>query len=220
MHYLVQAQRESKRLREEQEKKRIRELERSNAANELADKFYRKYLLRRYVMDPFSMLIDLKHNHMKIATDHYDKTLLRKVIDAWQTETDNQRAIKLELSISIWRRNILWNTFRNWRDAAKSERKNNQVAADYYDMKIQERCLRTWCRRTVEAKIQDLENDQLANSHFEARLMIVCFKNWRKYVDIADEVKESDRRKDQWRELVQRVVPDFDPKQRGVIIDD
>lgn len=166
------------------------------------------------------LLVELKHNNMKIAMDHYNVYLQRKAFEAWRTDTNNQRAIKMELSIGVWRRNVLWYAFRNWREMAKSASEQRQVAADFHELRLQERCLKTWCKLTVEAKVRDLENVQLANSHAEKKLTIMYFYKWRKYVKIADEVKESDRRRDQWRSLVQRVVPDFDPKQRGVIIDD
>ncbi|XP_043270515.1 coiled-coil domain-containing protein 191 [Venturia canescens] len=216
----LEAQREAKRIREEAEKRRARDLERTRLANEMADEFYRKYLMRRYIFDPLILLIEQKQKNRKIAVEHYDRNLLRKSIEFWRTETKNLLEVKLELSVTIWRRNLLWYAFKNWLEATRSEGKKAQVAVDFYELQLQDKCLKIWCDRAMESKLRDSENCQLAVLHSENRLKLGCFKKWRKFLDISGDVKESDRTRNLWRELVQRVVPDFDPKQRGVMIDD
>jgi len=43
---------------------------------------------------------------------------------------------------------------------------------------------------------------------------------WKKYPEIAPVIMERKRIRNMWREIVQEVIPDFDPRQRGVILED
>lgn len=176
--------------------------------------------MRRYVMDPLVFLVEQKHTNGQIATEHYNRNLLRKSFKIWRSETKNGLEVKLELSITIWRRNLLWYVFKNWLEATRNESRKYQVAIDFYEFRLQDKCLKIWCERAIESKFRESENWQVANLHNENRLKLDCFKKWRKFLEISDDIKESDRTRDFWRTLVQRVVPDFDPKQRGVMIDD
>ncbi|XP_046739132.1 trichohyalin [Diprion similis] len=216
----LEAQKEARRLREEQEQRRAREAERTKHLNQIADDFRRKYLLRRYMMEPFFRLIDTKYNYIKIADDHYHGSLLRRTLGIWLKETHERISVKMDLASAVYNRNILWYAFRDWRDFARSEAKKMQVATDFHAMRLQEKCLRVWNAKTVESKIQTLNDEQLAREHYRKRLRAKYFAKWKDYPTIARDIKEKEKRKDKWRELVQRVIPDFDPKQRGVAIED
>ncbi|XP_046591336.1 caldesmon isoform X2 [Neodiprion lecontei] len=216
----LEAQKEARRLREEQEQRRAREAERTKQLNQIADDFRRKYLLRRYMMEPFFRLIDTKYNYIKIADDHYQGSLLRRTLGIWLKETHERISVKMDLASAVYNRNILWYVFRDWRDFTRSEAKKMQVATDFHDMRLQEKCLRAWNAKTVESKVQTLNDEQLAREHYGKRLRAKYFARWKDYPTIAWDMKEKEKRKDKWRELVQRVIPDFDPKQRGVAIED
>ncbi|XP_046418993.1 calponin homology domain-containing protein DDB_G0272472 [Neodiprion fabricii] len=216
----LEAQKEARRLREEQEQRRAREAERTKQLNQIADEFRRKYLLRRYMMEPFFRLIDTKYNYIKIADDHYQGSLLRRTLGIWLKETHERISVKMDLASAVYNRNILWYVFRDWRDFTRSEAKKMQVATDFHDMRLQEKCLRAWNAKTVESKVQTLNDEQLAREHYGKRLRAKYFARWKDYPTIAWDMKEKEKRKDKWRELVQRVIPDFDPKQRGVAIED
>lgn len=207
-------------MREEREQQRAREIERYKELNAVAEAFYRKHLLRRYIMQPFVALVERKTNYMSKANDHYERCLLRKAIISWKMETEYQSQIKIGLAMALYNRNILWCILQRWREFVKEEKRKEQVAMDFSDMKLQNKCFKLWKIRTVEYKTERLKNERLASEYYEEKLKIKCFYMWKRYPKIVPDIVESERVKNSWREIVQEVVPDFDPRQRGVLIED
>lgn len=207
-------------MREEREQQRAREVERLKRLNAMAEEFHRKHLLRRYIMEPFIALVETKKNHISKAENQYKRCLLRKAFVRWRMEAECQTEIKTELAVSLYNRNLLWHTLQTWKEFAKEERRKEQVAKDFSDMKLQNRCFKLWKIKTVEYKTERLKNERLALEHYEGKLKIKYFNMWKKYPKIVPEILESERMKNMWREIVQEVIPDFDPKQRGVMLED
>lgn len=212
--------REMKKLREEQEKCRLQELERLKKLNTMANKFYCKYLFRHYVIGPFKKLIEIRNNNLKKANDHYKRLLLFQTFTVWRRRTKEQYEVKLELAISLYDRNLLWYTFKDWTDMVKEENTKHQVAKDFYDMKLQEKCFHALRSIVNQLKLEYLKNVQMAQEYYDSKLMNKYFNKWRDYSMIAEIVKESEKQRNKWREIVQKIVPDFDPKERGVALED
>lgn len=215
-----QALREARRLREEREQQRMREMERCKELNAVADAFYRKHLLRRYIMEPLIALVEMKNNRTSKAEDHYKQCLLRNAFVRWKMETEHQSRIKTELALTLYNRNLLWYALREWLEVTKEARRKEQVARDFSDMKLQNRCLTLWKIKTVEYKAERLRSERAAQEHYEERLRIKYFDMWKKYLKIVPDIKKTERIKNEWRKMVQEVIPDFDPRQRGVMLED
>jgi len=218
--FLSQILREARRLREEREQQRAHEIERFKKLNAMADAFYRKHLLRRYIMEPFIALVEMKNNSISKAEDHYKRRLLRKTFVRWKMETKHQSQIKIELAIMLYNRNLLWYALREWQEMLKETRRKEQVAIDFSDMRLQNKCFTLWKIKTIEYKTERLKSERLASKHYEERLKSKYFNMWKRYPKIVPDIKESERIKDTWREIVQEIIPDFDPRQRGVILED
>lgn len=186
----------------------------------MAEEFYRRHLLRRYIMEPFIVLVETKNNHMNKAEDHYKRRLLRNAFMRWRIETECQIQIKIELAVSLCNRNLLWYALQTWKEFVKEERRKEQVAKDFSDMKLQNKCFKLWKIKTVDYKAKRLKNERLALEHYKEKLKIRYFNMWKKYCKIVPEIAESERLRNTWREIVQEVIPDFDPRQRGVILED
>ncbi|KAK2579127.1 hypothetical protein KPH14_001297 [Odynerus spinipes] len=212
--------REARRLREEQEKCRAQEIERLKELNARADKFYHKYLFRHYVKKSCMKLIEMRNDFVQKVDDRYKNSLLLRTFTAWRRETQRQYQVKLELATSVYDRNLLWYAFKDWKDMAKEENRKNQVAKDFYDMKLQEKCFRAFGTIIMELKSKRLKDEQTAQEHYEYKLKSKYFNKWKKYPEIAEMVKESEKQRKKWREIVQEIVPDFDPKERGVALED
>lgn len=207
-------------MREEREQQRAREIERYKKLNAVAEAFYRKHLLRRYIMQPFVALVERKTNYISKANDHYERRLLQKAFTSWRLETEHQNQMRMELAISLYNRNISWCMLQRWREFAREEKRKEQVAKDFSDMRLQNKCFKVWKIRTVEYKAERLKNEHLASEYYEEKLKIKYFYMWKRYPKIVPDIAESERVKNSWREIVQEVVPDFDPRQRGVLIED
>ncbi|KAL6438328.1 hypothetical protein ACFW04_004471 [Cataglyphis niger] len=214
-----EALREVKRMREEREEQRTCEMERYRKLNAMAEEFYRKHLLRRYVK-PFIALIEIKNNYINKAEDHYKRCLLQKTFVRWKIETERQNQIKTELAILLYNKNLSWYALQKWKEMATEERQKKQVAKDFFDMKLQNKCFKLWKIKTMEYKAERLKIERLALEHYEEKLKTKYFNMWKKYLKIVPDILESERIKNTWREIVQQVVPDFDPRQRGVMLED
>ncbi|KAL0119814.1 hypothetical protein PUN28_007924 [Cardiocondyla obscurior] len=211
-----EALREAKRMREEREQQRANEIERHKKLNSMAEAFHRKYLLRRCII----ALIEKKNNDMKKAENYYKRCLLRKVLMTWKIETEYQNKIKSELAISVHNRNLSWKALQKWKEIVKKERKKNQVAKDFSDMKLQNKYFQIWKIKSVQYKMEQLKNERLALQHYEEKLKVKYFNMWKRYPEIVPIIMERKRIRNMWREIVQEVIPDFDPRQRGVILED
>lgn len=203
-------------MREEREQQRAREVERYKKLNSMAEAFYRKYLLRRCII----ALVEKKNNDMKKAEDYYKRCLLKKVFMMWKMEAERQNKIKSELAISLYYRNLLRHALQKWKEVMKEERRKDQVARDFSDMRLQNKYFKVWRIKAVEYKVERLKSERLALEHYEEKLKIKYFNMWKRYPEIVPIIMERKRVRNMWREIVQEVIPDFDPRQRGVILED
>lgn len=210
---------EARKLQKAQEENRRREREKFQRLNSTADDFYRKYLLRHYIMEPFVSLIEQKRINIKIAENHYREKLTKKMFTTWKAEANTQSNRKSGIASSFYNKNLMTEMLEQWKKMTKEAKSKYQVAIDFYDMKLMDKCIKLWIVRVVEIKEEFEEKAKLADSTYKNKLKNKCFGIWKKYVAIADDIKDSERRKDQLRQLVQKVIPDFNPKQRGVILE-
>ncbi|KAK9307873.1 hypothetical protein QLX08_001937 [Tetragonisca angustula] len=211
---------EVRRLRKEQEQNRQREVEKFRRLNNVADEFYRKYLLRHYIMEPFIIFIEELRINTKKAEDHYKEKLTKKIFTIWKKEVDIQYKMKTEVVESFYNTNLTTRIFKEWKEEVKELNSKRQVAVDFHDMKLLDKYFKLWQVTILEYKARFEEKRKLVIKFCENRLKVKYFGIWKKYLTIAADIKESEKRKNELRQLVQEVIPDFDPKQRGVALED
>lgn len=206
-------------MREERERQRAREVERYKKLNAMAEAFYRKYLLRRYM----TALVENKNNDMKRAEDYYKRCLLQRVFVMWRMEAERQSKVKSELAASLYNRNLLRYALQKWKEVVEEERRKDQVARDFcelIDTRLQNKYFKMWKLKAMEYKVEQSKRERLALRHYEEKLKIKYFNMWKRYPEIVPIIMERKRIRNMWREIVQEVIPDFDPRQRGVILED
>ncbi|KAK1126325.1 hypothetical protein K0M31_004952 [Melipona bicolor] len=211
---------EVKRLRKEQEQNRQREVEKFRRLNNVADEFYRKYLLRHYIMEPFIIFIEELRINTKIAEDHYKEKLTKKIFTIWKKEVDIQYKMKTEVVESFYNTNLTTRLFKEWKQEVKELNSKCQVAIDFHDMKLLDKYFKLWQVTILEFKVRFEKKRKLIIKIYENGLKVKYFGIWKKYLTIVADIKESEKRKNELRQLVQEVIPDFDPKQRGVALED
>ncbi|CAG5108472.1 Similar to CCDC191: Coiled-coil domain-containing protein 191 (Macaca fascicularis) [Cotesia congregata] len=207
------------RRRHEEERERALNIEKLKKAMQEADDFYRKYLLRRYILCPLIAFVQSVHDDMNKAERHYDLSILRKTFVKWKSETEQKIQIKMELSIDIYNRNLTWRVFESWLQLTRNNRKIYKTAVDHCNNWLKKSYYDKWLAYTLSMKIINNNNQEVAFNFYNEKLKSTYFKLWKKYLLILDKVEETDKRKDQLRQLVQSVIPDFAPQHRGVIID-
>lgn len=172
------------------------------------------------MVEPLIELVKLKKKNMKKAEDHYRERLIRKIFTAWKRETETQYMIKIEIAESVYNTNLIARMFEEWKRMVKEANLKHQVATDFHDMKLSEKYFKLWQVRILEFKTEEEEKIEIAYRHYENQLKARYFNVWKKYITIAADIRESEKRKEELRQLVQKVIPDFDPKQRGVALED
>ncbi|XP_054002554.1 golgin subfamily A member 6-like protein 26 [Hylaeus anthracinus] len=211
---------QARRLWKEQERKRQNEIEKLKRLNDMADEFYRKYLLRRYGIEPLMGFVERKKSNIEKIDNRYKENLTRNVFIAWRRETEIRCKIVTEFAETFYNRSLMVKTFREWKQMTKEGNVKYQVAIDFYDMKLLDRYFKSWQIITLELKVQYECKEKLASNHYKSKLKLRYFFTWKKYLTIAVDIAESEKRKDKLRQLVQTVIPDFDPRQRGVALED
>lgn len=171
-------------------------------------------------MKPFVILVEELRGNIKKAEDHYREKLTKKIFTTWKKEIENQYKIKIDTVKSIYNTKLILRIFREWKQEVRELKLKYQVAVDFYDMKLLDNFFKLWQIITIELKTKTEIKEKLIINIYENKLKIKYFNTWKKYLTIATNIKESEKRKDELRQLVLKVIPDFDPKQRGVISED
>lgn len=218
--YQRNVERKIKRIREEKKWENAENAKKMKVINELADNFFRKYLLRNYIIKPFILLVQINRSKMLIAAKHYYIYRMKKTFIAWRNEVIHQLEIKYKLSICMYNKNLLCYHFQQWFEFNKNEIRKYQVACDINDLRTQEKYFNIWKEIMIKMQIMNNANKKIATNFYDRMMKKIHFSRWKKYMVISDRIKESDRRREHWRKLVQLIVPDFSPKYRGVLIDD
>ncbi|XP_076655615.1 uncharacterized protein LOC143360546 [Halictus rubicundus] len=211
---------EARRLRREQEQNRLREVERQKRLNNVADQFHRRYLLRRYLIDPLTSLVEQKKSNARKADDWYRRSLIGRMFVVWRTVTGTERETRIAIAESFYQRSLIASAFGEWKRMAKEVNSKHQVATDFCDMKMLDGYFASWRTVTSVLKAERKRKEELADGHWEQRLKATYFYTWRKYLAIAADIAETEKRKDELRQLVQTVIPDFDPRLRNVALED
>ncbi|XP_011500270.1 PREDICTED: coiled-coil domain-containing protein KIAA1407 [Ceratosolen solmsi marchali] len=211
----IQALKEAKRIRKEKEDHRLKGIQKNKRLEFLADQFYKKYLFKRYIVKPLNIVIEEQKQRLKWAYRHYEVTLLAKVLTAWKNEWIDQQNDKLQLAKMFYRHNLLWDVFGNWRSLALDTKQKYQVALDFYDMKLQTKCIKAWYLLYANINIVIHEKEVQAVKHYVRYLKRICFNIWKKYMLIAVDIEDREKRRDEWRKLIKKFIPQS-PKQRNI----
>ncbi|KAJ8668847.1 hypothetical protein QAD02_000106 [Eretmocerus hayati] len=203
----IQAMKEAVKQRREHEAKRLKEIEKAQELENRADNFYQRLLLRRYVLEPLKLLVSQKADLLTKADRRYQEILLLKILTAWRKECLERRETKLNLASKLYRHNLLWYTFDDWRNSTLESRRKFQVACDFSEMRLLTHSFQHWhelCRKIRKAESL-LETK--ADRHFGKKLKKRYLELWRRYLTIADDVKQREMRRDEWRNLIRKFIP-------------
>lgn len=204
----MQAMKNIKKLRKEQEERRLKEIHKNQHLEYLADRFYKKYLFRRYVLEPLNKLVEERYKRLQRADQHYGEAILTKTFLAWKDEWMEQQKAKLKLANKMHRHNLLWYAFDDWKTFALSMKLKYQVATDFSDMKIQAKYMKIWQALCAKLKQKMNEKEAMAIKHHEDRLKVIYFDTWKEYMSISEDIKEREQRRDEWRDLIKKFIPD------------
>lgn len=190
------------------EERRIKEIEKNKRLNDLADQCYKKYLFRRYVKGPFGKLINHSRELQRKADEHFRDIILKRVFTAWKNEWLYQESRKLDLACKFYRRNILWYPFDDWKTITLDIKLKYQVAKDFYDLKLQDKYMRTWFVSYKNIKRSIAEKEVIAIEYYQKQIKSKYLNMWKKYMKIADSVRERELRRSEWRNLIKKFVPE------------
>lgn len=176
-------------------------------------------LLKNYFLVPFKFVLRLKKDDFDRATNFYNNSLLSRYFCSWKKVAKTTSELRISSATFFADKKLLSKVFVCFRTSLLETRNNFQVAQDFSEIKLLIRTLESWKSYVVEEKEKNVEREKMALEHDKKRILKLSFCRWFRYLEIAEELRESERRKDELRALVQQVIPDFDPKRRGVAID-
>ncbi|XP_003424168.1 trichohyalin [Nasonia vitripennis] len=214
----IQAMKNIKKIRKEQEERRLKEIQKNQHMEYLADRCYRRYLFRRYVLEPLNKLVEERYKRLQRADQHYVETILTKTFLAWKEEWMEQQKAKLELANKMHRHNLLWYAFDDWKTFALSIKLKYQVATDFSDMKIQAKYVKVWQALCAELRKKMKEKEAVAIKRHEDRLKLIYFTMWKQYTSMSEDIKEREQRRDEWRDLIKKFIPDSPSPKRSLDI--
>ncbi|XP_034950431.1 coiled-coil domain-containing protein 191-like [Chelonus insularis] len=203
----------AKQLKAQQEEAKRKRLEKIRVQNELADNFYRRYLLKSFGIRPFIQ-------YLQLMKKQYNNRIMKKMFLCWKYNTDKQINEKSNFYENIYEQKLLKNNFQSWRILTINRIERRRTIEKHYSSRLQKYFFSKWISVTVSLKIVNIENYRKAENFDNNKTMSRYFKLWRKYIQVLDKIKDSDKRKSLLRQLVLTVIPDFAPEVRGVCIDD
>ncbi|KAF5291180.1 hypothetical protein FQA39_LY14422 [Lamprigera yunnana] len=179
-----------------------------------ADRFYKRKLTE-LGFNVLRELISTKQQNFMKSEIFYEINLKRRGMRFWKKyvlELDYKRSYK---AVLLFKYKLKKKCFTYWFKAYILSIQHMQVAEDYYIMQLQQRILSHWVNYTCTAQFIETNNMQKATRHYEERIKIHYFYQWRSFpaVMVIERAKEEKKRK--WREKVWEILPDYKP-----VIDD
>ncbi|XP_039284454.1 coiled-coil domain-containing protein 191 isoform X2 [Nilaparvata lugens] len=212
---ILQEKKEKAEMKKEQERKKQVEIAEFHRKCAMADDFYAAKLMNK-VFKVLSKNVSLVEDSLVEAKRHFNMKMVKKCFDAWKNHSFFTLTHKLLLAEAFCHYNTLQRCWDQWIMCHKESVKNQQVAEDFFDSKVQERVLRRWKMFRKQEQITLKEKAEIASNYHNRKLLKKCLDNWRKFPKLMYKEREKEQRIRQWHDKVQEILPDFSP----VLLDD
>ncbi|KAF7669285.1 hypothetical protein LDENG_00203140 [Lucifuga dentata] len=205
----AEKRREEKRMEREREEEKQRRLKREQELITVARQHYHRTLLLRRGLSPWKRLLQLKQTNMQLAESHHNLFLLRRCTLGWQQSARESMSQKedsadqlhqhflLRRSLSCWKRLKDWGMIREKR------------AKQFYRTRTLRRILLALLDHVTQERLAEWDRQELAQEHSNRRLLRGCFLAWRQFPHLLREEREKEERRENLRQKVAEVLPDF-----------
>ncbi|RZF48225.1 hypothetical protein LSTR_LSTR006192 [Laodelphax striatellus] len=205
---VLQERKEKAELIKEQERKKQLEIAEFNRRCAMADDFYAAKLMNK-VFKALSKNVTLVEDSLIEAANHFNKKIVKKCFEAWKHHSFFALTHKILLAEAFCQYNLLQKCWDQWIMCHTESIKNQQVAEDFFDSKVQERVLRRWKLFRKQEQITMKEKTELARNHRNRKLLQKCLANWKMFPKLMYKEREKEQRIRQWHDKVQEILPDF-----------
>ncbi|GJQ75765.1 hypothetical protein Trydic_g17836 [Trypoxylus dichotomus] len=206
----LEAIKERRRLETELEKKRQENRRKFLESINRAEKFHKKKIKRKF-FDAFKTLMEIKYEFEDKSELFYKNSLQKKTLDIWRMYI-REKLEKQYLDANIlYEYKIKRKLFKSWNSILVLRKQSMQVAEDLYDMKLQSKLFTLWHIQTCRQQMIEVKNLQLAEKHYNRRILIHYFYEWRSFPAVVQLEKAKEERKRKWRERVWEILPDYEP---------
>ncbi|XP_063709053.1 calponin homology domain-containing protein DDB_G0272472 [Culicoides brevitarsis] len=207
MEELREKRRQEKMDKVQREKDRINYLEGMKKAKE----FYLKLLLRRG-MRHFKMVLEIKRMNEIKAELHYKKRLQLMCFASWGGYTKMVITEREKKAADFYRKYVLRNAFRLWKDYFLLQQSKMLLAIDWYELQFMSKVIKAWYERVQELKKVEAVKIERADQHYHVQLKWRCLIYWSRLPAINKIEKETEERRQKWRLKIMELCPDYKPK--------
>ncbi|KDR24176.1 coiled-coil domain-containing protein 191 [Zootermopsis nevadensis] len=206
----IEELKENRRLEKQMEIKKKRDREKMHNLMIMASLQYKKLLMKK-VMFSFKQVVALNRKLMDIAKKYYKNHLLRNYFQTWREHTQSAINLKMCKATACYNTVLVKKAFRGLFQVYSESVTKNQVATDFYDLRLQEHSFIGWHHIACTEHVITVNKQELAAVHYNRKLLTRCFKRWQQLPSMMELEREKEQRKEIWRKKVQEFLPDFKP---------
>uniref|UniRef100_A0A182JY96 Sfi1 spindle body domain-containing protein n=1 Tax=Anopheles christyi TaxID=43041 RepID=A0A182JY96_9DIPT len=213
-----------RRYREMREKRKleklqkiIREQERQAwiANNQIAKEF-RLLKLKRFGMLAFKLLLGVRHENERRSIAYRRRYYKRKYFRKWWFFTNALWESKKALADGLHEYKLYRVAVRHWKMYMHEQRCKQQVAIDWYEVRMAEKVISIWIGKTKQSLMILHGKMSHAASHYEWQLKWKVFERWQRLHIILRIEKETEMRRQRWRMKIWELLPDYKPIEEDI----
>ncbi|XP_053672409.1 titin homolog [Anopheles nili] len=213
-----------RRYREMREKRKleklqkiIREQERQAwiANNQIAQEF-RLLKLKRFGMFAFKLLLGIRHENERRSIAFRRRYFKRKYFRRWWELTNALWESKKALADQLHECKLYAIAVRHWKMYMHEQRCKQQVAIDWYEVRMTEKVISVWVGKTKHSLMILQGKISHAASHYEWQLKWKVFERWQRLHIILRIEKETEMRRQRWRMKIWELLPDYKPIEEDI----
>ncbi|XP_070201968.1 coiled-coil domain-containing protein 191-like [Littorina saxatilis] len=207
----VQAYRDRKRLEKQKEEEKKKGQERERELTMKADDHYLKALMKFRVLFPMKKMIHMAKEETHRAEQHHNHHILRQVMRAWKSHTDELTAEKKQLADDLHGYIVVRRCFQSWKNFKYRMVFLERRAERHHRDVILPQLFQAWSRHTAEEKTQDQERRRVADHFYPRSVQRKVFHAWRRLPQELKREAEREKLRSEMRKKVADLLPDFKP---------
>ncbi|KAK6173528.1 hypothetical protein SNE40_016960 [Patella caerulea] len=216
----IEAYREKKKLEKKKEIEKQEEMERMRELNNRADKHYIKSVMKYRGLYPMIKLVNISKSNEEKAYSHYTSVITRKVMISWHENTAQSLTEKYNMADQMRNFLLVKHSFRNWSRYKHHMRILEQRADKFYERNVKSRIVTVWLDYATEEKMLYWQKERQAKEQYLRYLQKKTFRAWRRLPEELQVEREKEKRREEMRQKVASMLPDFEGvvrKSNGIV---
>ncbi|GAB1602758.1 hypothetical protein Ahia01_000555800 [Argonauta hians] len=202
----VELRKQLEKQRKAEQEKRMKELEELNFK---ADEFYKKYLLKVFGFLPLREFIAKIHSTEKRAVETHKLRTMRKNLISWHSYVQELIIEKNKAADTFYERFIIKTHFISWKNHNSYYIALEKRADQHFTNTFCHKVFTAWLLYANEQTIASWEREETAQHFYHKYLLQKMMCSWKRLPDIHRKEYERHHRKNELRQKVAILLPDF-----------